>query len=77
MDLSSGSTPDGNGVAALVDQGQLRGELGEEDDGENGCGENEGMTATGLFIDEGARDSCIGSNGRSCNGAPLDAGRVS
>ena len=49
----------------LVDSGQLGDELEEEDDGENGCGENERMTATGLFIDEVARDSCIGSDGRS------------
>ena len=35
----------------LVDLGQLRDELEEEDDGENDCGENERMTAPSLFID--------------------------
>ena len=32
-------------VLELVDAGQLKGELDEEDDGENECGENEKITA--------------------------------
>ena len=44
-----------------------------DEDGESSCGENEKMTAAVLFIDDAAGDSCIGSYGRSRNGAPLDA----
>ena len=59
-------------VTALVDLGQS----GDELDGEDDRGENAGvkmkMTAPSLFIDIAARDSCVGSNGRSRNGAPLD-----
>ena len=57
----------------LVDSGQLGDELEEEDDGENGCGENERMTARSLFIDPRTGDSCGRSDGRSCIDKPLDA----
>ena len=36
-------------------------------------GENEKITVAALFIDDGAGDSCGGSNGRRRIDAPLDA----
>ena len=59
-------------MVALVDLGQDDNELGGEDEGEGCEGENEEMTAPSLFIGRVAGDSCVGSNGRSRNGAPLD-----
>ena len=59
-------------VAAAVDLGQDDGELGGDDEGEMVMVKMK-MTAPPLFIDIVARDSCGGSDGRSRNGAPLDA----
>ena len=59
-------------MVAPVDLGQGDGEHGGEDGGESSDGENGKVTALALFIDRAGGDSCVGSNGRSRNGAPLD-----